>query len=138
MNSTVPSRNLPTVLVVDDETGPRESLRLVLRPHCRVLTAGGGEEALQILARESVDIVTLDLRMPELDGVRTLERIRQIDPDVEVIIVTGFGSKESVIDAFYLGAFSYINKPFHVTDILETIRQAHQNRRRAPSDLPEP
>jgi DNA-binding NtrC family response regulator len=128
--SNAASRRLPTVLVVDDETGPRESLRLVLRPHCRVLTADGGKDALRILAREAVDVVTLDLRMPELDGVRTLERIREIAPDVEVIIVTGFGSRESVIDTLYLGAYSYINKPFHVTDILETIRQAYRNRRR--------
>ena len=120
---------VPTVLVIDDEDGPREALRLVLKPHCRVLAATGGEEALDILAREKVDVITLDLRMPGLDGVATLERIREIDPEVAVVIVTGFGSKETVTETIFLGAFSYLNKPFHATDLLDTIRQALTNRR---------
>ena len=118
-----------TVLVVDDEPGPREALRMVLKPHFRVLTASGGEEAVEILRRERIDVLTLDLRMPKLDGVRTLERIREVSADVEVVVVTGFGDRESVMDTIYLGAFSYINKPFHMSDILETIRQACERRR---------
>ena len=118
-----------TVLIVDDETGPREALRLVLKPYFRVFTADGGTAALEILAREDVDAVTLDLRMPGLDGVRTLEQIREVAPDLEVVIVTGYGDKESVMDTIYLGAFSYINKPFHASDVLETIRRACEHRR---------
>lgn len=121
---------LPTVLVIDDETGPREALRMVLKPHFRVLTAAGCEEALTILSREKVDVITLDLRMPGLDGVATLELIREIAPDVGVVVITGFGSRETLMDTVYLGAFSYMNKPFHVSDVLDTVRQAFESSRR--------
>ncbi|MGH7899156.1 MAG: response regulator [Candidatus Binatia bacterium] len=120
----------PTVLVVDDEEGPREALRMVLAQQFRVLTAASGEQALAIVARDPVDVVTLDLRMPGLDGVATLELMRQIAPDLGVVVITGYGSRETVMDTVYLGAFSYMNKPFHVTDVLDTVRRACGSSRR--------
>jgi DNA-binding NtrC family response regulator len=131
MTTEQPFDGTCTVLIVDDEVGPRESLRMVLSPDFRVLSASGGEEALAILRRERVDVVTLDLRMPGLDGTETLKKIREIDPDVNVVILTAFGSKETVMDTIYLGAFSYINKPFHAGEIRETIQQACELRRKA-------
>jgi DNA-binding NtrC family response regulator len=127
----------PTVLVVDDETGPREALRLVLGREYRVLTASGGDQALAILRNEPVDVVTLDLRMPGLDGVATLERIREISTEVEVVIITAFGSNESVGETLYLGAFSYLNKPFPAGQVRDTVRQAVDSRRaKVPAPLP--
>ncbi|MGH7860299.1 MAG: response regulator [Candidatus Binatia bacterium] len=120
----------PTVLVIDDETGPREALRMVLKPHFRVLTANCGEEALATLRHEKVDVITLDLRMPGFDGVTTLELIREIAPEIGVVVITGFGSRETLMDTVYLGAFSYMNKPFHVSDVLETVREALERSRR--------
>lgn len=119
-----------TVLVVDDETGPRESIRRVLAPYYNVLAASGGEEALEILSREEIDVVTLDLRMPGLDGTATLEQIRAMERAVEVIIVTAYGSSETVMDTIYLGAFSFLNKPFAVGEILQTVREACEVGRR--------
>jgi PleD family two-component response regulator len=82
------SRRTHTVLVVDDEAGIRESLRLILEPHYRVLTADTGEAALGILERERISVMTLDLRMPGWDGLETPLRVREIEAALEVIIVS--------------------------------------------------
>ena len=73
----------PTILVVDDENGPREAFRLVLEDHFNVLTAESGSAALDVLRENRVDVVTLDLMMPFLSGIETLKRIRELDPEVE-------------------------------------------------------
>jgi CheY-like chemotaxis protein len=78
----------PRILVVDDEMGVRESLRAILQSDCEVVTASTGEEALDVVARAPVDIMTLDLKMPGLGGIGVLERAKQIDPDLEVVIIT--------------------------------------------------
>jgi DNA-binding NtrC family response regulator len=124
----VRGRGEATVLVIDDEEGPREALSLVLKARFRVVRATTGEEALEILRREAVDVVTLDLRMPGLDGVATLERIRTFAPDLPVVVVTGYGSKETLADTLFLGVFSYLNKPFHASELLETVRSALESR----------
>src|SRR5439155_8993123 len=77
----------PRLLIVDDERGVRESLRAILQGECEVLTASSGDEALAIVGREPVDVLTLDLKMPGLGGIGVLERIKEIDPDIEVLII---------------------------------------------------
>lgn len=119
-----------TVLVVDDELGPRESLRAVLGRDYQVLTAAEGAEALRILSEVPVDIVFLDLRMPGLPGVRVLEKVKGIDPDIEVIIVTGYASYDSLLEGLRLQVFDYVAKPFDVSQLLALARRA-MNRRRS-------
>lgn len=121
----------PTVLVVDDERGPRLALQLVLQREFRVLTAESGEEALEILHCEPVDAVTLDLKMPGLAGQNTLSLIRGLDPALPVVIITGYGSYESAVNALKLRAFDYVSKPFDSRKILTVIGHAVQERRRA-------
>jgi DNA-binding NtrC family response regulator len=113
-----------SVLIVDDERGARESLRLILEPHFRVLTADSGELALEILKRENVSVMTLDLRMPGLSGPETLLKIREIDSELEVVIVTAFASYAEAMRALRLSAFDLVSKPFEPSKVLETVRRA--------------
>jgi len=117
------------ILVVDDETGPRESLRIILDPYYRVSTASRSEEAVEIMRKRPVDVVTLDLKMPGVSGIKLLEQIRERDPDVEAIIITGYGSLETALEGLRLRAFDYIAKPFDVNQVLALIRRALQSRR---------
>jgi DNA-binding NtrC family response regulator len=120
----------PTVLVVDDERGPRLALELILQRDYRVLTAESGEEALDVLRTEPVDAVTLDLKMPGLAGHNTLSIMRGLDPDLPVIVITGYGSYESAVKALRLRAFDFISKPFDSKQILLAMEHALDERRR--------
>ncbi len=124
MSEKSQSQNLSCVLVVDNEDGPREALRFILQRQFRVLSATGGEEALAILRREPVDVVTLDLAMPGIDGLETLAHMREIVPDVEVVIVTGYGSYDSARQAIRLRAFDFLEKPFQASKVLDVIQRA--------------
>lgn len=120
-----------SVLVVDDEEGVRQALRCLLEPKWRVLSAENGERAIEIVRSEDPDVVTLDLTMPGLSGVETLTRIRDLSPDVEVVVVTGFGSFETAVEALRLRAFDYVTKPFdarRILDIVECAERSHRNR----------
>ena len=125
-----------TVLVVDDDPGPREALGLVLEHDFRVLFAQNGREALGVLARNVVDVVTLDLQMPGLTGEQTLALLRETDPDVQVIIVTGHSSLETAIAALRLRAFDYISKPFEARKVRALVKNAVEEcaERRAKTD----
>ena len=117
-----------TVLVVDDEVGPRESLRAVLKPDYQVLVATEGEQAIRVVEQEPVDVVLLDLRMPGLSGIRVMEKIKAIDPSIEVILVTGYASYETVLEALRLHAFDYVSKPFNVPHLREMVKRAATHR----------
>jgi DNA-binding NtrC family response regulator len=120
----------PTVLVVDDERGPRLALQLILQGPFRVLTADSGEEALEILQQDDIDTVTLDLKMPGLGGQNTLSLIRDVDPELPVVIITGYGSYESAIRAMRCRAFDYISKPFDSRRTLGVVANAVEEHRR--------
>ena len=113
-----------TVLVVDDEIGPRESLRAILKPDYQVLVAAEGEQAVQFVEQQPVDVVLLDLRMPGLSGMQVLEKIKSIDPSIEVIVVTGYASYETVLEGLRLHAFDYIPKPFNIPHLREIVKRA--------------
>jgi len=117
-----------TVLVVDDEDGPREALRLVLESQFRVMTADGGAAALRTLAETPVDIVTLDLRMPGMDGFETLRRIHDLDPEIEVVIVSAVPPFEVALQRSKLGAFDVVRKPFSATEMVATAERAAAHR----------
>ena len=118
----------PNILVVDDEMGPRESLKMILNPYYNVHTADRGTEALEMLKKLPVDLVTLDLKMPGFSGINVLEKVKQHDPDIEAIIITGYGSLDTAIEGLRLGAFDYISKPFDVNHILSLVRRGLERR----------
>src|SRR5829696_6291251 len=94
----------PTLLLVDDEANILSALRRLFRPNgYRVLTAGGGEEGLAVLARESVDLVISDMRMPNMDGSQFLAKVRAGWPDVLRVLLTGFADVNSTIEAINQG-----------------------------------
>jgi signal transduction histidine kinase len=116
------------ILIVDDEMGPRESLKVILKPYFNVYTAERGGQAIEILNQIPIDLVTLDLKMPGLPGTKVLEKVKQRDPDIEAIIITGYGSMDTAIEGLRLGAFDYIAKPFDVNHILSLVRRALERR----------
>ncbi len=119
----------PSILIVDDEIGPRESLRMILKPNYNVFTADNGKTALQMIQETEIDVVTLDLRMQGISGIDTLKGIRTLDPNVIVIIITGYGTLRSAIEAIRYGAFDYIPKPFNVPEISCIIEKAIKRRK---------
>src|SRR6202795_4362852 len=112
---------LPQVLVIDDEMGPRESLRMLLKPNYQVYTADNVEAGLHILREKKPDAVISDIRMPGTNGIDGLRKIREIDPHVAVIMLTGFGALETAKEALRLGANDYISKPFDAREMREVI-----------------
>jgi len=121
--------NASNILIVDDEIGPRESLRMVLKPNYNVYTVENGYAAIQMIQQVEIDVLTLDLKMPGMNGIDTLKEIRMISPDVMVIIITGYGTLKTAIEAIRYGVFDYIPKPFNVPEILTIIDKSIQRRR---------
>src|SRR6266478_8573891 len=126
--SLVMDINKPNILVVDDEMGPRESLKMILNPYYNVHTADRGAQAVEMLKQVPVDLVTVDLKMPGFSGINVLEKVKQYDPDIEAIIITGYGSLDTAIEGLRLGAFDYISKPFDVNHILSLVRRGLDRR----------
>ena len=114
----------PRVLVVDDEMGPRESLRMILKPRYEIATAESGEAALKTLGTFHPDLIFMDIKMPQMDGIELLRRIKGTDPSIEVVMITAYASLETVKNALTHGAFEYLIKPFSRQDLEETARRA--------------
>ena len=112
------------ILVVDDEMGPRESLRMILKPRHDIATADSGEAALRTLKSFHPDLIFMDIKMPQMDGIELLRRIKGIDPSIEVVMITAYASLETVKNALTHGAFEYLIKPFSRQDLEETVRRA--------------
>ena len=113
----------PSVLVVDDEYGPRESIAFTLGGEFAVGTADRGRLALELIREKQYDSVVLDIRMPEMDGIRTLGELRKIDPHVSVIMLTGYGTLQTAQQAMVGGANQYLRKPPDVKELLEAVRR---------------
>jgi two-component system response regulator HydG len=119
----------PRVLVVDDEAGMRKSLAIMLRRDgYAVSEAVGGTEALEQIGREVFDLIVADLNMNDLSGLEVLRHVKQTNPDVEVIMMTAYGTIESAVEAMKLGAFDFITKPFQPEEILLRVRNAVDKR----------
>ncbi|RLA95000.1 MAG: sigma-54-dependent Fis family transcriptional regulator, partial [Deltaproteobacteria bacterium] len=119
----------PVILVVDDDLGARESLGIILEDEYEVLKAESGERALEILGEQAVNVVLLDVKMPGLDGIETLKRIKEKDESVEVIMVSGLNILKKAVDAIKLGAYDYILKPFDPEEILTAVERALERQR---------
>lgn len=111
------------MLVVDDEYGPRESIAFTLGGEFAVGTADRGRLALELIREKQYDSVVLDIRMPEMDGIRTLGELRKIDPHVSVIMLTGYGTLQTAQQAMVGGANQYLRKPPDVKELLEAVRR---------------
>ena len=118
-----------TILVVDDELGVRESFKMVLKDNYNVLLAGTGNEAIELFGKNPTDLVLLDILLPDIDGLTLLERIKNVDPHVEIVMVTAVREIQSAVKAIKLGAYEYIIKPFIVEDVLNIIDRALEKRR---------
>lgn len=122
---------MATILVVDDEQAICEFLTVLLesKGH-RVITASDGEQALELVAHQSPDLVISDVQMPRLDGIGLLTCIRKTDPHLPVIMVTAYASMDSTIQAMRLGADDYITKPFKIDEIRLVVEKALAKARR--------
>ena len=115
-----------SVLVVDDEYGPRESVAFTLSTEFAVDTAERAAEALAKIKKQPYAAVVLDIRMPEMDGIRALEEIRKIDPLVSIIMLTGYGTLSTAQQAMIGGANQYLRKPPDVDELLDAVRKQTQ------------
>jgi|APLow6443716910_1056828.scaffolds.fasta_scaffold20636_2 two-component system nitrogen regulation response regulator NtrX len=111
------------VLIVDDEESIRTSLdKLLSYEKYRTFTAADGESALRTVNAERLDIVLLDIKMPGMDGLEVIQRIKQIQPELPVVIISGHGTISTAVEATKLGAFDFIEKPIDLERLLLTIR----------------
>ncbi len=114
--------SLVRILIVDDEHGIRWALEKALREEgYEVFKAASGPEGLEVLASQIISLILLDYKMPGMSGLEVLERIKETRPDLPVIFMTGHSSIPTAMDALKVGATAYISKPFHLTDLKETI-----------------
>jgi DNA-binding NtrC family response regulator len=106
-----------SVLIVDDEVGARESLKMILKNDYEVFLAKNAEEAFLQVKTHSPDLILLDIILPDLDGLKVLEKIRQNDPDMIVIMITATKTVKTAVEAMKLGANDYVTKPFDVDEL---------------------
>ena len=120
----------PRVLIVDDEDRFRITLgeRLKVRG-LEARSAGSGKEALEELQKNPYDVILLDIKMPEMSGIEALARIKKIDPNLEVIILTGHASVDIAVDIMQLGGYDYLLKPCPIDDLMEKIDAAFEKKR---------
>ena len=119
----------PTILVVDDEQGARESLEVILEDNYQVLTAESGQEALETLKKTPVDVILLDVHMPEMDGLETLRKIKEQDEEIDVIMISALNLARKAVDSIKSGAYDYITKPFEPEDILSSVSRVISKQR---------
>ena len=115
---------------MDDEAGPREALKMILRPFFNIHAVESAAAAQQVLKEHKIDVVTLDLKLPDRNGTDLLQEIKQNQEDVEVIIITGYGSLKSAMDGIRYGAAGYLLKPFNVMELIEVVTHALEKKRR--------
>jgi DNA-binding NtrC family response regulator len=118
-----------TILVVDDEVGVRQSFNMALKDEYEVILTETGAEALNVLARRSIDLVLLDILLPDMDGLKILEKIRLTEPETDVIMVTAVNDVQTAVKSIKLGAYEYVIKPFVVADLMALIVRALEKRR---------
>jgi signal transduction histidine kinase len=118
----------PTLLVVDDEEGPRTSLRVVFKDEYNVLLAADGNAAVELARRYPVDVAVLDIRMAEMSGIELLEKLKEADPAIEVVMMTAFETTHTIRQALRLSACDYINKPFDLTTMRQAVAKAMKRR----------
>ncbi len=116
----------PILLVVDDEEGPRQSVRIIFKDEYQVLLANSGEQAVELARRHSISVVVSDILMTGMSGIDVLKDLKEIDPAIEVIMLTAYETIETARQALRHGACDYLNKPFDVQTMRAAVARARQ------------
>jgi len=127
-DSTTFRKRRGTLLVVDDEDGPRQSLRVIFKDEYDMLMAEDGPTAIELAQKHPIDVAVLDIRMAGMSGIEVLERLKYVNPSTEVIMMTAFETTDTIRQALRLRACDYINKPFDLATIRAAVSQAMQRR----------
>lgn len=122
-------RKKANILVVDDEYGVRQSFKMILSDDFNVFLAESGKEAIEIFTKNSIDLVLLDIILPNTSGIYLLEKLKDIDANAEIIMVSAVKEVQTAVNAMKLGAYDYVVKPFVVEDILNLINRALEKHR---------
>src|SRR6478672_12832002 len=120
----------PTVLIVDDEAAPRAALTQILKQNFNILTAENGGRALAVINDHGVDLITLDLKLPDTSGSEILKEIKRTHREIEVIMVTAYGTLQSAMDCVRHGAAGFLLKPFNASELLSISLQTSQKKQR--------
>lgn len=118
----------PKIMIVDDELGPREALKMILQDDYEIFTACSGREALNILNVNEFDLIILDIRMPDINGIDLLARVKKMMPETEVVMITAYASLETATKALRRGALDYLTKPFSVGAVRDIIAKGLERR----------
>ena len=118
------------ILIVDDEPGVRESFRMILKDRYNLFIHSEPEEALLEVGKNRIDVALLDIRMPKMNGIELLGKIRKIDPGIQAVMVTGYATLDTAVKAMRFGAFDYLNKPFDKDRLEELVKEGIKRRRR--------
>jgi len=119
----------PKILIVDDEERFRLTLAKMLTAQgLEVAGVEGGREALEELARQPCDVIILDLRMPEMDGIEALAEIKKVHPEIEVIVLTGHASVDAAMEIIKRGGYYYLLKPYPIEELMEKIEAAYERK----------
>lgn len=121
--------DLPSLLIVDDEKGVRESIRLIFGKQLRVLEAGSSDEAIRKVRQDTPEVILLDILMPGTDGLEILKQIRGIHPEGQVIMLTALNTARTAFSAKETGAFDYVTKPFDVDELRLRVERALEKSR---------
>jgi len=122
------SKRRPTLLIVDDEEAPRQSLRVIFKDDYNIFIANDGPHAIQLAQQNRIDTAVLDIRMAGMSGIEVLERLKFVNPEIEAIMMTAFETTDTMRQALRLRACDYINKPFDIATIRSAVAQAMQRR----------
>ena len=118
-----------TILVVDDEYGVQQSFKMILDNKYNVLYAGTGQEAIDILSKYSIQLILLDIMLPDTDGLELLPKFKETFPDTEIIMVSAVKEIQTAVKAMKAGAYDYIVKPFDVEDIINIVKRVFEKTR---------
>src|SRR4051812_46713309 len=121
-------RRKGTLLIVDDEEGPRQSLRVIFKDDYELLLANDGPSAIELAKNNKVDVALLDIRMSGMSGIEVLERLKFVDPTIEVVMMTAFETTDTIRQALRLRACDYINKPFDISTMRAAVANAMHRR----------
>ena len=128
MESPPQRKRKGTLLIVDDEEGPRQSLRVIFKDDYDLLMASDGATAIEMAQNNKIDVAICDIRMAGMSGIEVLERLKYVNPSMEVVMMTAFETADTMRQALRLRACDYINKPFDIATMRAAVASAMQRR----------